>query len=149
MAVVVAAAADAIMVGDDRASSGRAPNPGYVPGRDSLHSEGRKPAAAAPSKIAITQQYRERHNMTYELDCAGQSLVVRVFFPAEVGPVEWRLEARGKGGGEPVVVDKVAATRELALQAICGAWPSATLSSASPGYDWDGVTQVLRSGRAI
>src|SRR5258708_6139402 len=32
--------------------------------------------------IAITQQYRERNNMTYELDCAGQTLILRVFFPS-------------------------------------------------------------------
>ena len=149
-AAAAAAAADEIMVGD-RPFSGRAPTVGYVPGRDFTGSqpEGRKPSGDAPSKITITQQFRERHNMTYELDCAGVALVLRVFFPAETGPVEWRIEARGKGAGESIVIDKVAATRELAFQAICGAWPGGSLPTATPSYDWDSVTQVLRSVRAI
>jgi len=149
-AVAVAVVADVIMVGD-RPFSGRAANPGYVPGRDFTGSqpEGRKPSGDAPSKIVITQQYRERHNMTYELDCAGVALVLRVFFPSEAGPVEWRMEARGKGAGEAIVIDKVAATRELAFEAICGAWPGASLPTTTPSYDWVSVTQVLRSVRAI
>ncbi len=145
-------AADAVMVGD-RPFSGRAPIVDYVPGRDFTGSqpEGRKPPAAPKNAaaIAITQQYRERHNMTYELDCAGEALILRVFFPPEAGPVEWRIEARGKGGGEAVVIDKVAATRELALQAVSGAWPTPAAPTATPGYDWAGVTVVMRSVRAI
>jgi len=140
------------MVGD-RPFSGRAPNVGYVPGRDFTGSqpEGRKPPVLPKNAaaIAITQQYRERHNMTYELDCAGQALILRIFFPPEAGPVEWRIEARGHGGGEAVVVDKVAATRELALQAVSGAWPTAAAPAATPSYDWAGVTVVMRSVRAI
>jgi hypothetical protein len=149
-AAAAAVVADEVMVGD-RPFSGRAPTTGYVPGRDFTGSqpEGRKPSGDVPSKITITQQYRERHNMTYELDCAGVALVLRVFFPAEVGPVEWRMEARGKGAGEPIVIDKAAATRELAFEAICGAWPGASLPTSTPSYDWDSVTQVLRSVRAI
>jgi len=152
--VVVVVVVVATMVGD-RPFSGRAPTIGYVPGRDFTGSqpEGRKPPGpvkGVPGKtIAITQQYRERHNMTYELDCCGEALVLRVFFPPEAGPVEWRIEARGVGAGAAVVVDKSAATRELAFQAVCGAWPCAALPASTPSYDWDGVTQVLRSVRAI
>jgi hypothetical protein len=158
--VVVAAAAVVVvvvavaMVGD-RPFFGRGPTVGYVPGRDFTGSqpEGRNPsgpAKGAPGKaIVITQQYRERHNMTYELDCGGEALVLRVFFPAEAGPTEWRIEARGKDAGEAVVVDRVAATRELAFQAICGAWPTAPASTTRACYDWEGVTQVLRSVRAL
>jgi len=139
------------MVGDR--IPGRAPNVGYVPGRDFTGSqpEGRKPSGGAkgPPAIAITQQYRERHNMTYELNCSGEALVLRVFFPPEAGPAEWRIEARGKGAGEAVVIDRIAATRELAFQAICGAWPTGSLPTSSASYDWEGVTQVLRSVRAL
>ena len=151
-AVVVAAA---VVMGGDRPFFGRAPNVGYVPGRDFTGSqpEGRNPpgpAKGVPGKaIVITQQYRERHNMTYELDCAGEALVLRVFFPPETGPAEWRIEARGKGAGDAIVVDRVAATRELAFQAICGAWPTASAPTSKACYDWEGVTQVLRSVRAL
>ena len=146
-----AAAAVVAMVGD-RSSPGRAPN-GYVPGRDFTGSqpEGRKPSDDAKGRptIAITQQYRERHNMTFELDCSGEALVLRVFFPLETAPAEWRIEARGKHGGEAVVIDRVAATRELAFQAICGAWPAGSLPAGKASYDWEGVTRVLRSVRAL
>ena len=54
------------------------------------------------------------------------------------------------GHGVPKdVIDKVAATRELAFQAICGAWPATSLPTSTPSYDWASVTQVLRSVRAI
>jgi hypothetical protein len=147
------AAVVGIMVGD-RPFSARGPTTGYVPGRDFTGSqpEGRKPAVVkdvAGKGITITQQYRERHNMTYELDCAGESLILRVFFPPEVGPGDWRIEARGKGDGEAVVIDKAGATRELALQAISGAWPTAGVHAAACRYDWDGVTKAMRSVRAI
>ena len=152
VAAVVVVAADAVMVGD-RPFSGRAPVVDYVPGRDFTGSqpEGRKPPAAAknPAAIVITQQYRERHNMTYELDCGGEALILRVFFPPEAGPAEWRIEARGKGAGEAVVVDRVAATRELALQAVSGAWPLPAQPTGPASYDWVGVTAVMRSVRAI
>ncbi len=151
-AAAVVVVADAVMVGD-RPFSGRAPVVDYVPGRDFTGSqpEGRKPPAPPKNAaaIAITQQYRERHNMTYELDCAGEALILRVFFPPEAGPVEWRIEARGKGCGEAVVIDKVAATRELALQAVSGAWPAPTAPTTPPSYDWVGVTAVMRTVRAI
>ncbi len=152
VAVVVVAAAAAVAMVGDRPFPGRAPNGGYVPGRDFTGSqpEGRKPSGGAkgPPAIAITQQYRERHNMTYELHCSGEALVLRVFFPLETAPAEWRIEARGKHGAEAVVLERSAATREQAFQAICAAWPS-SLSGSKGSYDWDGVTQVLRSVRAL
>ena len=37
------------------------------------------PTESKRPTTTITQQFRESRNMTYELDCAGSPLIVRVF----------------------------------------------------------------------
>ncbi len=99
--------------------------------------------------IAITQQYRERHNMTYELDCAGQRLIVRVFFPATDGAPVWRVEARTDDTPQAVVVAAVAASREVALGDVSTAWDAASLPGGGPSFDWAAVTRAMQAVRAI
>ena len=108
----------------------------------------RKAAAKVRPNVALTQQYRERHNMTYELDCLGVRLTVRVFFPAE-GAADWRIEARSGVGAEAFVIDKAASTRELALREICEAWQASSAPSAAPSVDWQAVTLALKTVRAV
>jgi hypothetical protein len=102
-----------------------------------------------PPTIAITQQYRERHNMTYELDCAGQRLIVRVFFPVDDASVAWRVEARTDDTPQAVVVAAVAGTREVALGDVSTAWDAASLPSGGPSFDWAAVTRAMQAVRAI
>src|SRR3954471_10522235 len=84
--------------------------------------EDKKAAARAHAAIiAVTQQYRERHNMTYELDCPVGRLTLRIFFPPDAARPEWRIEARSNRSGA-LTVDKSAATRELALKEVAEAW---------------------------
>jgi hypothetical protein len=99
--------------------------------------------------IAITQQYRERNNMTYELDCAGQALILRIFFPAIEGPVAWRVEARTSDTAQAVVVAAVAGSKQLALGEVSAAWDAASLPNGGPSFDWAAVTLVMQSVRAI
>jgi RNA recognition motif-containing protein len=116
-------------------------------GQRSEKGEGRRGAAATPPTIAITQQYRERHNMTYELDCEGARLILRMFFPPDGASGAWRIEARCGGNGE--VVEKSAATRELALKEIAEAWQALVSSDSLQTFDWVAVTRALQGVRAI
>jgi RNA recognition motif-containing protein len=122
-----------------------------MPGRagNDHRSENREGSrkAKAPPAVSITQQYRERHNMTYELDCQGTRLILRMFFPPLSGGSDWRVEARY--GGEAGVVEKTAATRARALQEISEAWSALVATQALPSFDWVAVTRVLQSVRAI
>jgi hypothetical protein len=119
--------------------------PGRAGNDRSEHREGSRKAKAPPA-VSISQQYRERHNMTYELDCQGTRLILRMFFPPLAGGSDWRVEARY---GDAGVVEKTAATRARALAEISEAWSALVATQAVPAFDWLAVTRVLQSVRAI
>lgn len=102
----------------------------------------------AAHDTAITQQYRERWAMIYELDCGGVRLTLRVFFPPEDGSAVWRIEAKTNAEKE-LSVEKHGPTRELALEAVAQAWQSPQFAADAPALDWPAVTCALRAVRAI
>jgi RNA recognition motif-containing protein len=96
------------------------------------------------SSVRIVQQFRERANMTYDLDCAGTPLTIRVF------PIEgerWRVEARSTDAVGAVVVTASAATRRAALGAALRQWNERASSVAS--IDADGLLRAMSDVRAI
>jgi cold-inducible RNA-binding protein len=105
-------------------------------------------ARASALIIAVTQQYRERHNMTYELDCPAGRLTLRVFFPPDATRPAWRIEARSNQSGE-LAVDKAAATRELALKEVAEAWQALAADATAPNFDWQAVSRAMQAIRAI
>ena len=82
----------------------------------------RAEAARERTILAITQQYRERTNMTYELGCTGQTFVLRVFFPVGDSPDSWRIDARPSDAGEAIVVTATTKSRETSLTSVAEAW---------------------------
>ncbi len=104
-----------------------------------------KPAAEKP-KVKITQQFREAHNMTYELDCSGSPLIVRVF---PISDAEWRVEARTSAGDDAVVVSATASTRAHALEEVAAWWRNNTAARALTTFDWTAVAQAMSGVRAI
>lgn len=94
----------------------------------------------------ITQQFRERHNMTYELDCDGIALVLRMFPPDDVTTFEWRVEARTRP--ENASASASAPTRRQAVRDVaqwCVDHPVHGLSIV----DWDAVERALVEVRAL
>ena len=120
-------------------------------GRDFGASDGRAAkaakAAADSPKTRITQQFRERHNMTYELECAGTPLVLRMF-PAEGETEAWRVEARRSDQPDAVVAIASAPTREQALREI-EAFGRDQPASGLSALDWEAVIKALVSVKAI
>jgi RNA recognition motif-containing protein len=108
-----------------------------------------KKAEAGRPKIAIVQQYRERGNMTYELDCMGQALIVRVFFPRSDAPDDWRIEARSSDKPQALAVSVGGASRQLAFDEVPAAWDSAAQASGGPTLDWSAIKAALLTVRAI
>jgi RNA recognition motif-containing protein len=98
--------------------------------------------------IAVTQQYRERHNMTYELDCPVGRLTLRIFFPPDAARPEWRIEARSNQSAA-LTVDKSAATRELALKEVAEAWQALAADAVAPSFDWQAVSRAMQAIRAV
>ncbi len=108
-------------------------------------SDGPIQAERSASTVRIVQQFRERANMTYDLDCAGMPLTIRMF-PIEDD--EWRVEARSTDAPGAVVVVASAATRRDALGAVLRQWnerPSSSLGS----IDADGLLRALSDVKAI
>jgi hypothetical protein len=108
-----------------------------------------------PITTKITQQFRERHNMTYELQCAGTPLVLRMYpsdgdiVDAPAGtPEEWRVEARRTDAPDAVVATASAATRAEALRKV-GEWCRENHASGLSSLDWDAVVRALTLVKAL
>lgn len=109
-------------------------------------SERKRGPKVDPSSVRITQQYRDRHGMSYELDSAGPRLTLTFVFPEPEG-ADWRVRAAltGEQLGD---VEASGHTRELALTALgelCSQSPSSQLSTVN----WVDVAAALKSVRAI
>jgi hypothetical protein len=129
---------------------GNAPEGGWREGyRADADTRPPKGAKVDTRTARITQQFREPQNLTYELDCVGVPLVVRIFFqPEDRSSSEWRIEARAGREPDVSVATATAPSRALALQAIAAGWSDTAVPAVSR-IDWDGVTQAMALVRAI
>lgn len=103
------------------------------------------PAKPRPT-VTVVQQFREHANMAYDLDCAGQPLVVRIFPEDDQG---WRVEARATDGGDVAVVAARAPTRAGALMEVIRSWNASAANTAGRTLDGDALTTALSAVRAV
>ena len=103
--------------------------------RSPIHAEGKPPAT-----VKIVQQFRERANMTYDLDCSGMPLTLRIFPTDEE---RWRIEASSAQAADAVAISAVGASRRDALGAVLRAWNERAASSSSCGRPIDGEGLLL------
>jgi RNA recognition motif-containing protein len=96
----------------------------------------------------ITQQYRERASMTYELACQGVRLTVRMFFPEALSPSNWRVEV-STNGVSASAAQASHTSRELALRAAADAWRALPRDAATLELDWPAIEAALKSVRAV
>jgi hypothetical protein len=102
------------------------------------------------ARAKITTQFRESANMTYEIDCAGTPLIVRVFFPAEDGSArEWRIVVQERGASDATSAGATAVSRTEALRDIARACRDQSPSPALAGIDWSAVEQAMAGVRAL
>jgi hypothetical protein len=118
-------------------------------GETTTFSDHSRPARRAPAvaRVAMTQQYRDRHASTYELSCSGKLLTLRFVFPLDDAH-GWHVEAR-MVPGPAVAVTAGAMTREQAFRALVGAWTAADSEETPSDLDWEEVAVVLRAVRAL
>ncbi|MFZ5896402.1 MAG: hypothetical protein ACOY0T_35440 [Myxococcota bacterium] len=86
--------------------------------------------------------------MTYELDCSGVRVVLRVFFPEDAPDANWRIEACAGQGVPAPQLSASASSRAQALQNIAQNWGE-TMPLSVSNLDWDGIAQAMTSVRAI
>jgi hypothetical protein len=120
---------------------------GDTGGSSDSGSRSSRKAAPDEAKVLMTQQYRDRNGMTYELSCSGKLLTLRFVFPLD-DTHDWQVEARLVPGPTSAVI-VTAMTREKALLALVEASTATGSDLADSGLDWEGVTKALRAVRAI
>jgi hypothetical protein len=101
-----------------------------------------------PSTLRITNQFRSRDGMVYDMRQHGAHLTV-VVTPrmSEQDSGEWRVRARtGNADGESI--EEWGPTRLDALRAVGRAWTEKG-SSGLPQFDWEAIVTQLLAVRAL
>jgi len=115
-------------------------------GRALRVSEKHERVPVARSTVRVTQQYRERNSMAYDVDCSGTGLTFRMYLD---DGERWRIEACSSlRGADATVVSATAATRGLALAQVLAAWNMHAVAAGGSGVDAAEVTTALREVRA-
>ena len=100
--------------------------------------------------LRITDQFRGKRGMVYELRCKGVRLTLRISARAndeELG--EYCVEASSGTTPDEVVLTEWATTRADALFAVGKSWSEQAFTRGLPAFDWDAVTKALVDVRAV
>lgn len=99
-------------------------------------------------KLRITDQFRTRNGMAYELRQQGARLTVLIAEQTDAAGSQWHVEASSQqfpGSG----MSHVASTRAEALRRIGLEWGEGAASRGLPSFDWSAVAVALSAVRAI
>ena len=102
--------------------------------------------------VRITQQFRSRDAMVYDLRSAGGRLTLRITGRGggdHEPPTEWCVEAATSSSPDSVVVVERATTRADALRAVGRAWDQKRIAANLPVFDWDSVASAMAAVRAL
>jgi hypothetical protein len=108
------------------------------------------PAKDNPPRARITNQFRKRTGMVYDLSCDGVRLTIEVtpLEPSD-GPGQWTVQAQAHQPPDKPTVGESGATRGDALSAVGHSWAAKEKTDGFPKLDWEAITQALLSVRAI
>jgi hypothetical protein len=98
----------------------------------------------------ITNQFRRREAMVYDLSCEGVRLTISIA-PRGIDDADgdWRAEAHARQAPEHPTVVEMGPTRGDALDAVARAWAAKNGAWGFPALDWAAVTKALQAVRAI
>lgn len=101
--------------------------------------------------IRITQQFRARDAMVYDLRGSAGRLTLRITGQGggDGPPTEWRIEASTSSSADAVVVAEGGATRAEALRAVGRSWNEKRLANNLPSFDWASVARAMAAVRGI
>lgn len=101
--------------------------------------------------VRITQQFRAREAMVYDLRGSSGRLTLRITGRGgdEGPPTEWRIEASTSTSPDAVVVAEQGATRAEALRAVGRSWNERRVAGNLPSFDWESVARAMAAVRAI
>jgi hypothetical protein len=99
----------------------------------------------------ITNQFRRREVMVYDLASEGAQLTISIAPCATNldGTGEWRAEIYAREAPDRPTLAVTGATRDAALQAVAQEWTAKNRAFGFPKLDWEAITRALRAVRAI
>lgn len=108
-------------------------------------------AAMAKEEVRarITNQFRKRQSMVYDLSCNEVRLTIEITPSESTDGGDWSVRAHARQAPEQPTVDHAGATRKEALSAVASAWAAKGGAYGFPALDWDAVAQALQAVRAI
>ena len=105
---------------------------------------------ATPAGLHITNQYRSRRGMMYELECNGNNLDVHVTARENAAdPGEWRVDARQGHAEDAATITEWGDTRAAALERVGRAWDLQSRALSLAPFDWELVARALTLVRAL
>jgi hypothetical protein len=100
--------------------------------------------------VRITNQFRKRQAMVYDLSCEDVRLTLEVSArPNDDGLGEWKVEAHARQAAEKPTIHEPGATRDDALRAVARSWTAKLGVYGFPKLDWEAVSTAMLGVRAI
>jgi hypothetical protein len=101
--------------------------------------------------VRITNQFRKRETMVYDLSCDDVRLTLEISArqAGEGLEEQWHVEAFARQAPERPTLNDSGETRQDALRAVARAWVAKGGAYGFPTLDWDGVAEALLAVRAI
>jgi len=97
-------------------------------------------------KVRITDQFRSRAGMVYDLKCEGIRISISMESSNEI---EWNVEALAKQTPDPPTVRATGPSRGEALGVLADAWRERNGAFGYPPLDWGAIREALATVRAI
>jgi hypothetical protein len=100
--------------------------------------------------VRITNQFRKRDAMVYDLLCERFHVTITMAVRPNVdGLGEWMTEAFATESAEKPTIGEPGLTRESALRAVEFTWKQKNRAHGFPLLDWNAIAEALRNVRAI
>lgn len=101
-------------------------------------------------RLRLLQQARAGEGFRYYFMLRKLMLTITISPRAGADdPAEWKVEVRAGQGLDEVVVANWGQTRDEALSDAGAAWATQSAAVHLPRFDWEIVTEALRSVRAV
>jgi hypothetical protein len=105
-------------------------------------------AKSVVPSVRITDQFRRRDSMVYDISCEDTRLTVEIA-RSEGTTGAFTVAAHARQSPEQPVVTEPGPTRAEALRAVGRAWAAKNAAFGFPKVDWELVEQALLAVRAI
>lgn len=99
------------------------------------------------TRTRITTQFREPANMVCELDCAGITVFVRIYFPDTAG--QWRVKVQASRESDAPSSVAAAPSRIEAFRGVAAACREGASLAALGSIDWDSIETAMLKVRAL